>query len=87
MTPDEIWETIVGEEYGAILRSALATLALVPSDVMIDAINKISRETAVGPLLNPSAYLDGRRWDNARQYQQVLGAAAELRRLLPEEPR
>lgn len=82
--PADIWGAFVGDQYGGALHSALTLLMLVPAEVLAEGIDRINHEEAIGPMLNPTAYLDGRRWRNAREYKQVLSAALTLRRLLPE---
>ncbi len=54
-----------------------------PEDVW-PAISRLDRETAIGPMLDPSAYLDGRRFKNADDFEKVLRAALTLRSALPE---
>lgn len=84
MQPDDVWDALVGDGYGAALRIALQTLMLVPLEKLSEAVDRVNRETAIGPLTNPSAYLDGRRWKNAEDYAAILRATLTLRRLLPE---
>lgn len=81
MTPDEVWCAFVGER-GIFLRQALTMLLMVPEEKIRQGIEQIERETALGPLLNPSAYVDGTRFDNARDYLEVLEAACKLRGVL-----
>lgn len=76
------WLAIIGDEHGGTVRLCLAFLSKVPESVCIDAINRIGRETSIGPMLNPTAYLDGRRFDNARDYIDVLNAMRPLLRVL-----
>ncbi len=83
MTPDDVWEALLGEGNGGpFFRSALALLSLVPPQAFADAVDRIGRETTLGPLLQPQNYLDGRRFDNARDYADVLRAAGHLRAVL-----
>jgi len=53
-------------------------------DSLRSAIERINRETAIGPLLNPSVYVDGRRFNNAREYCDVLEAILRLRTLVKD---
>lgn len=78
------WVTFVGDGYGEALQMALVVLMQVPVDRLAKAIDDINRTEALGPMLDPSAYLDGKRWKNAADYKRVLRAALELRRALPE---
>jgi hypothetical protein len=75
------------EGQGAAVRTALELLCLVPAESLAKAVKPIDRETTLGPLLHPSAYLDGRRFDNAAEYTKVLRAVRDLRRLLPNNKR
>jgi len=79
--PDStIWEVLLGPAKGAMVRSALSLLvaAGVTPEEISAAIQAIDRETAIGPLTNPTAYLDGRRFDNAREYIDTLRALHAL---------
>lgn len=81
-----VWQAIMGDPaHGSAVRIALCLLQTVPIAAFRGAIDRIRREATVGPLLNPSAYLDGRRWKNAEQYLEILNAARLLRRALPDE--
>lgn len=83
--PDStIWEVLLGPAKGAMVRSSLSLLVaagITPEEISA-AIQAIDRETAIGPLLNPTAYLDGRRFDNAREYIDVLRALHALTKAL-----
>jgi hypothetical protein len=80
MTAADVWPAIMRDEvHGMAVRQALAFLMMVPPEAFAEAINRIGRETSLGPLLDPTAYLDGRRFDNATDYAAVLNAAAKLR--------
>lgn len=82
---DNPWVTFVGEGYGEALHTALVVLMQVPADRLAKAIDDINRTEALGPMIDPTAYLDGTRWKNASDYKRVLRAALELRRALPDE--
>jgi len=82
----DVWPIIVGEEHGDLVRSILMQLLLIDEKVFDETIRKIDIETAMGPLLDPSAYTDGRRFDNAREYAKILRALLELKRCLPKVP-
>lgn len=79
MNPHDVWSAFVGHEYGPSMRISLAMLLIVPAGAMREGVEKLERERALGPLLNPTAYLDGRRFINAEEYIRVLTAAAKLR--------
>ena len=79
----DVWTAILGDEHGGPFRAMLLLLYTFPPKVLQDAIDRINRETSIGPMLNPTAYLDNTRFNNAREYIDVLEAAIKLRRLLP----
>lgn len=89
MTADQVWDAFLGEGRGAIFRVALMGLLTIPIKQFDEAIERIHRETLLGPLINPTAYVDGRRFKNADDYIEVLQAARKLRatleKLRPEE--
>lgn len=79
-----IWEVLFGEERGFAVRQALTLLSAANISVEeVDlAIVQIGRETTLGPLLDPSAYVDGRRFDNAHDYAEMLRAIRGVIRCL-----
>lgn len=86
MTPTDVWPAIMADHaQGLALHTILRILNEVPTDALIDAMNRIERETTIGPMTNPTAYLDGRRFDNARVYQTVLRHLAEIRGVMERE--
>jgi len=85
MRPDAAWSAIVGEEHGPFVRHILIALTSIPKNTFREAVDRIEHEETIGPLINPTAYLDGRRWANAREYKAILSALHNLRTLLPEE--
>src|SRR4051812_13077824 len=90
MSPAGVWPTFLGEEFGCTIQLTLSVLAQLPRDRLLETIDKavdgIEREVSLGPLLNPSGYLDGRRFDNADQYVRILAALRSLVGQLPEFP-
>jgi hypothetical protein len=76
--PSEFWMTFLGEN-GPLCGLAIETLAnnLKPGQIEV-ALAALAREESIGPVFNPSAYLDGRRWTNARLMKAVLVAAGDL---------
>lgn len=82
-----VWSALVGEEDGPLVQAILAGLYRVPEQVLRDAMRRIQAETAVGPLFDPSAYVDGTRFNNAEKYLEVLDALIRLRRTLPDAPK
>lgn len=84
--PSMVWPAFVGEEHGSLLQLSLGALARIPAQVYQEAIRKIEHEIAIGPMFNPSAYQDGRRFDNANEYLRILRALIELKKHLPDPP-
>ena len=83
IAPEQIWGAIMQNDREAMsMMMGLSMLILVPEQSMRAAIERIKLETSIGPMTNPSAYQDGTRFENARQYKAVLVAAAELRKAL-----
>ena len=83
MDPGQVWEAFFGvDNGGAFFRSSLHLLMLIPPAAFDTALERISTEATLGPLLRPSGYVDGRRFQNARDYEAVLRAAGDLRRTL-----
>ena len=84
MTGNDIWSTILGDvAQGICARQAMFCIAQLDKETLSDAISSIERETSIGPMMNPSAYLDGSRFDNAREYKAILRKLIELRELIP----
>jgi hypothetical protein len=81
-----VWPAFVGEQHGSLLQAALGALATIPAQVYQEAIDKIQHEIAIGPLFNPTGYMDGRLFDNANQYTRILRALIELKKHLPDPP-
>jgi hypothetical protein len=79
-------EVFFGDDRGAQLRLAFTLLRNVElSDAEVStALQQLEHESAIGPMLNPTAYLDGRRFDNIAYWKRVLGAVADLKRVLRE---
>lgn len=73
-------------EYHTPVREACAhALAIEPVafDVFVqDKIDEINRETAIGPLLNPTEYVDGSRFKNAKDVIELLKAMNGLVQVL-----
>jgi hypothetical protein len=57
---------------------AVLIIESIPAGAFQKAAQRIDREASIGPMLDPSAYLDGRRFDNARKYTDILNAANML---------
>lgn len=80
----EVWSTMVGEEYGPGLRVALQMIAMVPVERLTEALNNINRAESIGPFIDPTAWISGKRFRNADEYKKVLSALVTLRQLLPD---
>ena len=74
--PEDVW-TIFLDEHGPTVRTALSLLQGIPADVFLEGRRRIDVETTMGPLTDPSAYLNGKRFDNARGYTKILRVLAE----------
>jgi hypothetical protein len=91
MGPQDAWRAMLqDDELGSQVQLLLGLLARMPKRKLIGACvsarQNISRLEAMGPLLDPSAWQTGQRFDNARHYSDVLAKLIELRELLPEAP-
>ena len=79
------FEVFLGDGYGAMVRGALQMLALVPEDNLREAIRKISHAETMGPMLDPTAWLGGTLFNNARGWRAILESPLELRQALEKE--
>lgn len=87
MTPDEVWQSFLGEEAGTVFRQAMMLLNLVPIEALEQGIDRINRELSIGPMINPTAYLGGKRFDNAREYIETISLALRLRGFMETQRR
>lgn len=71
------------ETQGMFFQNALRMMASVDPAKIEHAILQISHETAIGPLMDPTAYM-GDRFDNARNYTEVFKLALPLVKKLKE---
>lgn len=55
-----------------LVHQAMLALSMMNVEDLAESRRLIERETVIGPLLNPSAYLDGRRFDNALTYVELI---------------
>ncbi len=81
MNHANVWIAILGER-GPLVGAAVAVIASVPEVEFVTALRNLDRETAIGPLLNSTAYLDGTRNRNAKDWEDVLEALLALRKTL-----
>lgn len=84
ITPNDVWSVFVGYEYGPVLRVALSMIATIPVETLVKAIHNIHRVESIGPMMDPSAWFDGVKFHNARQYEAILRTLVSLRQLLPD---
>jgi hypothetical protein len=78
-------EEILGPEYAPAIASALTMVGLVPTEAYQGALDRINHAEAVGPMVNPSAWMGG-AFARSRQWKDVLRALIQLRAALkPEE--
>lgn len=80
-------DTVVGEEHGATLALVFTMLASIPPEALSAGLDRLSRAEALGPMLDPSAWTDGKLFDNALAMKQAMRKALALRQVLPEVPR
>lgn len=71
------------ETQGMFFQNALRMLASVDPAKIEHAIKMIDKETAIGPLMDPTAYM-GDRFDNAKNYTKVFKLALPLVQKLQE---
>lgn len=83
---EEVWRTFL-PNHGSVVRIFLSYLASQGDFIEEagEAIRKIGKETTIGPIMDPSAYTDGRRYDNASKYIQILVALIELAKEVQSE--
>lgn len=86
ITQDNVLEGFVGPEHAGGLKIALWLINQIPFDVLANVGPAIARETALGPLFNPSLYTSGRRFRNGEEWSNLFRALAKLRSILPDRP-
>lgn len=87
VSPDQVWTVFLGDErYGVAFRTAMTALAMIPPEQFDKARQMISHETTIGPMVDPSTYVSGGRFDNAKKFLDLIEAARKLRVLLPPNP-
>lgn len=83
--PNVVWPALLGDvHHGSAVQSALCMLYQVPSESLTAALGRLEQETTIGPVIDPSAYQDGRLFENAGAYRQVLEALRTLREAMPD---
>jgi len=76
--PQDVWPTLVGYQADGALPLIFRVLKDVDPDHLREGLRRIEHETALGPLLDPSAYVGGKRFDNMQDYRDVLQATLSL---------
>lgn len=74
----------VGEDSAPALDSLLTMLALLPPDVLWGAVRQIDRAEAVGPLLDPTAWM-GNQFARALKWKQLFEHLARASDMLHEQ--
>ena len=74
MTPNQVFETILDNNpvQAAGLQSALMMLSMIDPDLIRDAINRINRAETIGPLMDPTAWMDGDKFKGAQFWKDLL---------------
>ena len=86
INPNEVWPAIMGDaRYGAAIQASLAMLMQVPVKAMMAGLDRLEREASIGPMINPTAYLDGALFKSADAYKRALQRVMAVRRALPDE--
>ena len=79
------WVAFLQDEGQAVfLMNGLRMLAMVSPEAIENGIKIIDHETALGPLMDPSAYRGGERFQNARDYTETLRLLQPLIKHLKE---
>jgi len=82
ITPVEYWVTVLGESSGAVAHSALSMIRLLNPEAIAEGIDRLNHLETIGPMIDPTAWLDGRLWRNSKQLRDVLEKLLTLRRAL-----
>lgn len=81
-----VLEATLSREHAMAVRAAMTMLAAVPVEELLKASDSIARLTTTGPMLDPTAWLDGTRARNADEWLTILARIIALRRVMPELP-
>lgn len=90
MGPEDFWPAVLGDRLlGEHVRVVLGMLTMIDKEQLRGAcchsLQQISRLETLGPILDPSAWLSGKRTDNARNVKKMLRLLADLRDVLPDK--
>ena len=78
---DTLWPALMGPDHAAHAGSCALLCQIartIPPEALTEALARLDRAETVGVILDPSAWLDGTRQDNARQLRPVLVAMRGL---------
>ena len=79
------WADIIGDDMqGLFLRNALMMIKEVDPEKIREGIQKLDHATTMGPMLDPTAWMGGERFDNARDYRQTLELVLPIAEKLKE---
>jgi len=76
----------VGEQYGPAFDSVCTMLALIPVDVLERAAQKVDEVDIVGPLLDPTAWMDLPK-GSTKQWKELFEHLAMASEILHREKR
>lgn len=77
------WGDIIGDEMqGMFLRNALMMLKSVDPEKIKEGIQSLDRATTMGPLMDPTSWMGGERFDNAKGYRNTLELVLPLVEML-----
>ena len=86
---EDFWPAVLADQLlGQQVRIVLGMLAMIDKSQLrgacAHALQQISRLEAIGPLFDPTAWQDGRRFDNAGDVKKLLTLLIDLRDALPD---
>lgn len=84
LSNDNLISLLFGEENEGAIRLAFTALASIPPEKWREAIQAINHQESIMPMLDPSAWTNGKRFDNARAYKEIFSLALPLSRKLRE---
>lgn len=74
-----IWGVALGELDGNRMALVSSLVRDVDLDGLIKALDRLRSLETVGPMMDPTAWLDGSRYARGRAFQAVLEASISLR--------
>jgi len=79
---DDVWAEMLGPEDGLRVKMALSLLKEVDPEGLQTLINNINATESMGPIMDPSAWLDGTKFNNSQNYKQVVSITLKLVKVL-----